>query len=107
MVVALPGVDLWCPYRVGVSSDQKLVDTGPYSRLMHPGYTGLILQQLGMIYFIGLKQSPKLFVLYGLLGSVGMTRRILNEEKELEAHFGREAFTKYKQTRWRLIPYIF
>lgn len=73
---------------------------------MHPGYTGLILQRIALTYFLGLQHSPWVFAAYTAFGIPPMASRIRNEEAELEEHFGRRDFQAYKQTRWRLIPFV-
>lgn len=85
----------------------RLVDTGPYRLLLHPGYSGLILQRMALTYFLGLKNDLVLYLLYTLLGVPGMTLRIMHEEQELRSHFGADKFDRFKSERYRLIPYVF
>jgi protein-S-isoprenylcysteine O-methyltransferase Ste14 len=39
-------------FKLGVSKDQKIVQTGPYHYIRHPSYTGLILMILCCVYLI-------------------------------------------------------
>lgn len=85
------------------AEDQKLITTGPYRLIRHPGYlssisiwvgTGLALQNFVMI--------PVFFLLF-----VGVyIYRITSEEKMLTAEFG-ENYIKYQSKSWRLLPYIY
>lgn len=86
--------------------DHELVTGGPYKRLMHPGYTALILQAVSFYYFIGLKHDIRILALYVAAGSIPMAYRITNEEKDMENHFGKAKFERYRSTRWRIFPYI-
>lgn len=73
---------------------------------MHPGYTALLLHILPFFYFIGLKYDLRVLALYTAIGLIPFTRRIIDEEKALEKHFGKKAFEEYKAKRWHLIPFI-
>lgn len=96
-------------FEVTIRKRHSLITTGPYRWLMHPSYTGLIYSIPGLLFFLGgpsllfrrwsywLVVSPILFS--ALLG------RILDEEEVLEKHF-RSQFSRYKATRWRLVPFL-
>lgn len=73
---------------------------------MHPGYTALLLHILPFLWFIGLKHELRVLALYTSIGLVPFLRRIIDEEKGLEKHFGKEKFEAYKAERWHLIPLI-
>lgn len=85
------------------TADQKLITTGPYRRIRHPGYlssiciwigTGLALQNLVII--------PVFLVVFV---SVYM-HRIISEERMLVAEFG-ESYRAYQSASWRLLPYLY
>jgi protein-S-isoprenylcysteine O-methyltransferase Ste14 len=85
------------------TEDQKLITSGPYRLIRHPGYlssiclwmgTGLALQNFVMIpVFLLLFVSVYIY-------------RITSEEKMLVAEFG-EAYLKYQSASWRLVPYLY
>ena len=79
----------------------ELVTTGPYARVRHPIYTGLILGTLGWALFranlIGVALAAALFVFFDL-----KSRR---EERWLvEAYAG---YTEYQRRVRKLIPWIY
>ena len=85
------------------TEDQKLITTGPYRIIRHPGYlssiciwvgTGLALQNIVMI------------IVFSLLFVSVYIHRISSEEKMLATEFG-EDYIKYQSESWRLLPYIY
>lgn len=104
---------LWCfntlgrffTFEVTIRNDHRLVDSGPYSVLIHPSYTGQFIGISGHLLFSGLQSIPIWLMIicsYWLLIGV----RIVNEEKALQDKFG-DAFIKFKEERWRLFPFVF
>ena len=106
-------ISIWMVYRVFkensfgaatvvVSSEQKVVSTGPYSVVRNPMYSSAV------VYFIGL--SLALGSYWGLIAAfltiIGFVLRILDEERFLS-----ENLPGYKgyclKVRWHLIPGIF
>jgi len=87
---------------VEVALDHKLVTTGPYRAIRHPGYAGFVLLCLGIATgyssLIGLGAIPLLLI-------PGLAYRIRVEEHLLEAHFG-EDFRTYARRVKKLIPGI-
>jgi protein-S-isoprenylcysteine O-methyltransferase Ste14 len=87
--------------RVVVKQDHALIRTGPYSRLRHPIYTGLLLAFLGTAMILGEARAFLAFVL--LLISFAIKSQA--EEARM-----RETFPEYEQY-WRetaaLIPYVY
>lgn len=85
---------------VRITSDQKVVTSGPYRWVRHPSYTGLLLSLLG----IGLCLGSWLSVLALLvLPLVGLVRRIFVEEDALMANLG-EPYREFAAGRKRLVP---
>ena len=87
---------------VGVQEGQKVVDTGPYRLVRHPGYTGglLILAGLGLAL-----QSWGAVLLLLLIIGPAYGYRIYVEERVLVSELGDE-YVKYTKRTKRLIPYI-
>lgn len=73
---------------------------------MHPGYTALLLHILPFFWWIGLQHDLRVLALYTAIGLVPFLRRIIDEEKALEKHFGKAKFEEYKTKRWHLIPLV-
>lgn len=85
---------------VEVTKSHRLVQSGPYHFIRHPGYTGFLLIALGIAFgyssLIGLVAIPGLML-------PGLVYRLLVEEKLLESRFGTE-YRQYKQRTYRLFP---
>ena len=86
---------------VEVKQEQKVISTGPYSKVRHPMYSGALL----MLLFIPLALGS----IWGLLAFppilAAIAVRILNEEKFLAKNL--KGYTEYRlKVRYRLIPYI-
>jgi protein-S-isoprenylcysteine O-methyltransferase Ste14 len=89
-------------YTVVVDADQQVVDTGPYRRVRHPSYTGLLLAALG----VGVALDNWLSILACLLPPlVGFTLRLLSEERTLAERLG-EPYRAYMARTNRLVPGI-
>jgi protein-S-isoprenylcysteine O-methyltransferase len=75
-----------------VLHDHVLVSTGPYRRVRHPGYTGIVLQLVGLALCLG--SLPALaFVLPVVLA---LPLRVRVEERLLAEEFGR-SYEQYCQ----------
>jgi protein-S-isoprenylcysteine O-methyltransferase Ste14 len=85
---------------VSVEEDQRLVDTGPYARLRHPSYTGLLIFYLGL----GIALDSYLSVAAAvLLPLAAIVNRIGHEERALRRELG-EQYDVYSMRTARLIP---
>jgi protein-S-isoprenylcysteine O-methyltransferase Ste14 len=87
---------------VKASSDQVVIDRGPYRTLRHPSYTGLLLAVVGFGLMFGNS--------VGLLGSsalllAAVVYRIRIEERALIATIG-DAYRVFASGRARLVPFI-
>jgi protein-S-isoprenylcysteine O-methyltransferase Ste14 len=86
---------------IEVENKQKVISSGPYSRVRHPMYSGALL----MLFFIPLALGS----IWGLLAFLPIISmilvRILAEEKFLQKNL--EGYLEYcKKVRYRLIPLI-
>jgi len=87
---------------LNVTSEQILVQSGPYRIVRHPAYLGYLLMSFGVC--LGYSS------LYGLISIPvlllpGLVYRILTEDRMLEAHF-KDQFRAYAAHTARLIPGI-
>jgi protein-S-isoprenylcysteine O-methyltransferase Ste14 len=100
----------WCFVALGryftvvvkTSSDQKVVDRGPYRILRHPSYTGLLMALLGCGVMLG-NWVGALATFAVLLAAVVYRLRI--EERALIASLG-DAYQVFAKHRARLVPFI-
>ena len=85
------------------TSDQRIVEEGPYRLLRHPGYSGNLLMWAGA----GLAASNWIiFSIITLAMVMSYAYRIQSEEAMLVAQFGAEYSTYIKRTR-RIIPFLY
>jgi protein-S-isoprenylcysteine O-methyltransferase Ste14 len=87
---------------VAIAPDQTLVDVGPYHRIRHPSYTGLLLIFLGL--GLTLTNWLSLLVLMGCV-LIGLGYRIRVEEAVLQEQLG-APYQEYMRRTNRLIPYV-
>jgi protein-S-isoprenylcysteine O-methyltransferase Ste14 len=87
---------------VQVTSDQRIVTSGPYSVIRHPAYSGALLTLLGL--GLSAKTWAGTLVILALFGLV-YGYRISIEENLLKAEFGQEYADYAKKTK-RLIPFL-
>jgi protein-S-isoprenylcysteine O-methyltransferase Ste14 len=89
-------------FRVEVTVDtgQTVVDTGPYSRVRHPSYTGLLVFYLGLGICLDSYLSMAAAVLFPLAAVIN---RIDHEERTLRRELG-EAYEVYMSRTRRLVP---
>ena len=89
---------LWSAF-VTRKDEHRVIETGPYGIVRHPGYAGLIL----VPPFSGLALGSWIAVAVGLVMSVLVVRRVLFEDSFLRKHL--EGYTAYAQrVPHRLIP---
>ena len=85
---------------VRVHAEQPVIDHGPYRRLRHPAYTGLLLTVLGIGLALGNWAALPIVI---LLPTAGLVVRIHAEERALLDGLG-EPYRRFAATRARLIP---
>ena len=84
------------------TSDQQMVESGPYQVIRHPGYLGSIMVWTGLAVTSGSGAAAA-----GVTALMGHAygRRIASEEAMLAGRFG-SAYAEYSQRTKRLIPFI-
>jgi protein-S-isoprenylcysteine O-methyltransferase Ste14 len=90
-------------YDVAVSSDQPVVQKGPYRWLRHPSYLGSLLAVMG--YGITLTNWLAILLPALCLGTA-YAYRIRVEEQALLQGLG-SPYREYMKRTWRLIPFVF
>jgi protein-S-isoprenylcysteine O-methyltransferase Ste14 len=87
-------------YTVVVQPEQRVIEEGPYRRIRHPSYTGLVLGMLGL----GIALDNALAIAAcALLPLLAFTLRLMGEEKALSRELG-EPYRDYMRRTHRLIP---
>lgn len=86
---------------VTVKDDHELVRTGPYARIRHPIYSGLILALVGTA--ICLAEWRGLVAVAAV--SVALWQKLRLEERWMVETFGAR-YVEYRNGTWALIPFI-
>jgi protein-S-isoprenylcysteine O-methyltransferase Ste14 len=103
------GFSAWARHHLGrnwsahvvVKEDHALVRTGPYRRLRHPIYTGMLLGFLGMAIAIGEWRALAGFLCF--LVSFAVKSRL--EEARMRETF--PAYDQYRRETSALIPFVY
>jgi protein-S-isoprenylcysteine O-methyltransferase Ste14 len=85
---------------VMVHDEHPVIDTGPYRRIRHPSYTGMLMISLGVGLALGNCLSVAACIAFPL---VGLLTRISVEEAVLERELG-EPYRRYESRTRRLLP---
>ena len=86
---------------VTVKVDHELVQTGPYRRIRHPIYTGLLLAVFGSGLAAGRVYGIAAFALI----AIALVWKLRLEERWMLAEFG-ERYERYRRSSWALIPFV-
>ena len=87
---------------ISVKVDHELIRSGPYGRLRHPIYTGLLAMYVG-----GALVTGEWLAMIGVaLALFAYWRKIRLEEANLHSAFGAN-YDAYRQATWALVPGIF
>lgn len=88
--------------RIQHERGHRVVDSGPYARIRHPGYAGMIV----MVPFSGLALGSWASVALALLYSALVLRRVLFEDDFLKKNL--TGYREYAdRVRYRLVPGVF
>ena len=86
---------------VTLKHDHQIVRAGPYRRVRHPIYTGLLLAILGSALARGEWRGAVAF----LIAAAALWRKLSLEERWLEESFG-SAYADYRASTWALVPFL-
>ena len=87
---------------ISIKVEHHLIRSGPYQRLRHPIYTGLLAMYVGTALVTG----TWLAIVGVVIAGVAYWRKIRLEEKNLEVAFGAE-YDAYRRETWALVPRAF
>jgi protein-S-isoprenylcysteine O-methyltransferase Ste14 len=87
-------------YAVLVHPGQRVIETGPYRRIRHPSYSGMVLGMLGLGLALGTWLSAAACMLPTL---AAFSLRLRSEERVLATQLG-EPYRDYMRRTRRLIP---
>lgn len=85
---------------VRVSAGQPVVESGPYRRVAHPAYTGMVFVFVGLGLMLGNWLSLALLT---FVPAIGLVVRIKVEERAMLAGIG-EPYRRFLAGRARLLP---
>jgi protein-S-isoprenylcysteine O-methyltransferase Ste14 len=100
---AMRTLDELFTFEVEVRDDHRLVETGPYRRIRHPGYLGQLLVFLGAALALG-NAIGAIAMLVITVGAFGWRIRV--EEAALGERLG-EPYEAYRRRTWRLVPGLY
>jgi len=87
---------------VGSKAEHRLIQSGPYARLRHPIYTGIIMAVFGSAIADG--------NVHALLGAAiliaALVAKSRREEVWLAQEFG-DAYGSYRARSWALVPFVY
>ena len=86
-----------------VEPEHKVVTTGPYGKVRHPGYLGSILLWSG---FGAIASNVAVTVLFPVLFVAIYLYRIGAEERMLVSELG-EAYIQYQRRTSKLLPFVY
>ena len=87
---------------VRIQGDHRVVDTGPYHLLRHPGYAGVLFGFIGLGLAV---QSWVSVLLLFVVMTAALTYRTRIEEKFLLSELGDE-YVRYMARTKRLVPFV-
>ena len=84
---------------VEIRADHKLIASGPYARLRHPIYTGMLTAMLGTALTLGEWRG----LVAVLIATIGFSYKAKREERFLKDEFG-SAFDEHRRRTGFLLP---
>jgi protein-S-isoprenylcysteine O-methyltransferase Ste14 len=107
MVVAGLGISVWARRHIGqfwsarvtLKEGHELIQSGPYSRIRHPIYSGIALAMIGTAMFVGEWRA----LVGAAIFVVGHWLKARREEELLGSQFG-PAYEEYRKRTGSLMP---
>ena len=107
LIVAGLGISVWARRHIGqfwsarvmLKEDHQLIQSGPYARVRHPIYSGILLALIGTALFVGEWRAP----LGVLIFFAGHWWKALREEALLAGQFG-ASYEEYRRRTGSLLP---
>lgn len=87
---------------VTLKQGHSLIQSGPYRRVRHPIYAGILLAMVGS----ALAMAEWRGVLALLLAAAALTIKLRREERWMLEHFG-DNYSEYRKTSWALLPGLY
>lgn len=87
---------------ISIKIEHELIRSGPYRRLRHPIYTGLLAMYAGAALVTG----ERLALIGFAIAVLAYWRKIRLEERNLEVAFGTD-YETYRRESWALVPGVF
>jgi len=85
--------------QITIRQEHELIRTGPYARIRHPSYTGLLLALAGTAIAIG---EYRAIVAFAVI-AIGFVVKAKREESLLTKEFG-QAFDEHRQQTGFFLP---
>jgi protein-S-isoprenylcysteine O-methyltransferase Ste14 len=102
-LLSIAALKRYFTYSVATVQEHKIVDTGMYKHIRHPGYLGQLIIFLG----ISMSISNWLSILAMMIPvAIGYGYRIAVEEKFMAQQFGGE-YLDYQRRTKKLIPFVY
>jgi protein-S-isoprenylcysteine O-methyltransferase Ste14 len=107
LLVAGLGFSVWARQHIGqfwsarvmLKENHQLIQSGPYARVRHPIYSGILLAMMGTALFVGQWRA----MLGALLIFITHWRKALREENLLAGEFG-TSYEEYRRRTGSLLP---
>ncbi|HTW36994.1 MAG TPA: isoprenylcysteine carboxylmethyltransferase family protein [Steroidobacteraceae bacterium] len=87
---------------VTVKEGHELMQSGPYARIRHPIYTGILLALFGT----GLAAAQVRGLVAFVIACCALLLKSRVEERVMQREFG-ERYSAYRARTWALIPFVF
>lgn len=96
-------LDQYFTYTIGFRKDHKIIKTGPYQYIVHPGYIGQLLLVVGGLLFFNV--NIILTTILGAHATYNIWLSSKNEERMMYEEFGGK-YSEFLKSRYRFIPKI-
>ncbi len=87
--------------RITAKVGHELIRSGPYKRVRHPIYTGILGMYAGTAIYVGGLHA----VLGAFIALAAYLRKLRLEEANMEAIFGK-SYAEYRKMSWALVPWV-